>query len=68
MEGQTECQKCLSGYIPFEDEEGLNIGCQSDPIITTIIVLLVILSMCLIFTYISYRYRIYLQKKVRTFL
>ena len=63
MEGQTECQKCLSGYIPFEDEEGLNIGCQPDPVITTIIVLLVILSMCLIFTYISYRYRIYLQKK-----
>ena len=52
MEGQTECQKCLSGYIPFEDEEGLQYGCQPDPVITTIIVLLVILSMCLIFTYI----------------
>ena len=63
MYGEASCHACLSGYVPFSDEDGLFIGCQPDPVAIVLIVLAIIIFMCFLFTYCSNRYRIYLQKQ-----
>ena len=62
-QAEKACHSCLAGYVVFRDENGLQIGCQPDPAITALIVLLVIGFMGSVFAYASYRYRIHLQKK-----
>ena len=62
-QAEKECHSCAAGYVVFRGDNGLQIGCQPDPAITILIVLLVIVFMGSAFAYTSYRYRIHLQKK-----
>jgi hypothetical protein len=62
-QAEKECHSCSAGYVVFRGDNGLQIGCQPDPAITILIVLLIIACMGSAFAYASYRYRKHLQKK-----